>query len=165
MSDSAQSRHDRFSALYAERWDVEAILREGDDLDGSPTLDDDPAPDFPLPIAAPLDDDQATLAELLVFVSEARTYASSTAAPVEEPWQRRAACAGQHQLMDNTSGEAVYDALRLCFGCPVLQQCRAWADSETYLEGVAGGELYTRGVKTKERLLGPDAIDGLGRAS
>ena len=52
------------------------------------------------------------------------------------PRLRSASCRGQHELFDRTrvrSGQGLHlaraEALAVCAGCPVLEQCRAWLDA------------------------------------
>lgn len=67
-----------------------------------------------------------------------RTTASTSAPPLAaEP-----ACRGRWDLIDSPCGENVTKALELCARCPVLDQCRAWAESEPEFSGVAGGQVF-----------------------
>ena len=61
----------------------------------------------------------------------------------QEPWQLRAACAGQPELGDATRPPAVWDGLALCASCPVITECRRWAQTETDYVGIAGGRVWT----------------------
>lgn len=69
--------------------------------------------------------------------------AHATARQDTDPWPFHAACADTPQLMDATRPPLVHQALALCATCPVIQQCRTWAEDETDYVGVAGGALYT----------------------
>lgn len=60
-----------------------------------------------------------------------------------DPWQLHAACAGSPEATDQTRPPRVWDALALCAGCPVIEQCRQWAEDEPDYVGVAGGAVYT----------------------
>lgn len=60
-----------------------------------------------------------------------------------DPWQAAAVCRDNPQLIDATRVPEVWDGLRLCASCPVIEQCRAWAESETDYVGIAGGQVYT----------------------
>lgn len=62
----------------------------------------------------------------------------------EEPWQFYAACAGKDAAtMSATRPPLVWEALAICAQCPVVAQCREWAEGETEYVGVAGGASYT----------------------
>lgn len=65
------------------------------------------------------------------------------------PWQLRAACADTPGLMDATDPPEVFHALAVCSTCPVVHQCRSWADTETDYAGVAGGQVYTNRRRTR----------------
>lgn len=62
-----------------------------------------------------------------------------------EMWWRRAACAEEDPELFfpvGTSGPAEQDlmaAKRVCFRCPVLEQCRRWALDTGQASGVWGG--------------------------
>lgn len=58
-------------------------------------------------------------------------------------WADRAACAGHPELTDERTKLRARQALELCRQCPVVEQCRAWADTERTYVGVAGGRVYT----------------------
>lgn len=60
-----------------------------------------------------------------------------------EPWQFAAACIGQPELTDATRPPQVWDGLALCAHCPVIAQCRQWAEEETTYVGIAGGHVWT----------------------
>lgn len=76
------------------------------------------------------------------------TAMTTLARPDHEPaadplvWSTRAACAGHPELTDERTKRGARRALELCAGCPVIAQCRAWADSEATYVGVAGGRVY-----------------------
>lgn len=70
---------------------------------------------------------QAVVSEL----SDRRT----ASAPISS-WVRRASCVGRPHLFDDHDRRD--EALRLCEGCPVLEECRAWA-LRNAVYGVAGG--------------------------
>lgn len=61
----------------------------------------------------------------------------------EEPWQAQAACQGLPELVDATRPPEVWDGLALCAHCPVITQCRQWAQTETDYVGIAGGRVWT----------------------
>lgn len=58
-------------------------------------------------------------------------------------WTTRALCAGRPEATDSRTKRRAEAALELCRQCPVLEQCRAWADAEGTYVGVAGGRVYT----------------------
>lgn len=60
-----------------------------------------------------------------------------------DPWQAQAHCQDNPRLIDATRVPEVWDGLRLCADCPVIAQCRAWAEAETDYVGIAGGRVYT----------------------
>lgn len=37
-------------------------------------------------------------------------------------------------------------ALEICSRCPVIQQCREWADEDLYFQGIAGAQYYGKRV-------------------
>lgn len=81
-----------------------------------------------------------------------------------EPWQLRAACGADPKLMSETQAPRVFDALAVCSnGCPVVAQCRAWADSEREYVGVAGGRVYTERQRAKR--MEPRSTKNAARAS
>lgn len=57
-------------------------------------------------------------------------------------WAARAACIGRPELMDQKGSRKARAALELCEQCPVLAECRAWAEAEGSYVGVAGGRVY-----------------------
>lgn len=57
-------------------------------------------------------------------------------------WAARAACIGKPELTDQKGRRKARRALDLCAQCPVMEQCRAWADNERSYVGVAGGRVY-----------------------
>lgn len=61
----------------------------------------------------------------------------------QDPWQFHAACIKDPEKMSATRPPLVWEALALCAQCPVVAQCRQWADEETGYVGVAGGAAYT----------------------
>lgn len=61
----------------------------------------------------------------------------------EQPWQLDATCAGTPELTDATRPPKVWDGLALCARCPVINQCRQWAEDETTYVGIAGGHVWT----------------------
>lgn len=73
------------------------------------------------------------------------TLATTDRAPAVDPllWADRAACAGHPELTDERTKLRARKALELCRRCPVVEQCRAWADAEGTYVGVAGGRVYT----------------------
>lgn len=60
-----------------------------------------------------------------------------------QPWQLDAACAGQPTMIDATRPPKVWDGLALCARCPVITQCRTWAEDESEYVGIAGGVVWT----------------------
>lgn len=60
-----------------------------------------------------------------------------------DPWQLHAACGDDPDLMEHTTAPAVFEALAVCAGCPVIAQCKAWVDEELDYVGVAAGLVYT----------------------
>lgn len=71
--------------------------------------------------------------------------------PSLDRWMSEAACAGSAPLFDPDASErSRADARAICLDCcPVLEQCRTWAESASYT-GVAAGEYYRRGVTPDE---------------
>lgn len=61
----------------------------------------------------------------------------------DEPWQFHAACIDSPASMNATRPPLVWDALATCASCPVLEQCRQWAEEERDYVGIAGGAVYT----------------------
>lgn len=72
-----------------------------------------------------------------------RIAAAVVVSDTEEPWPFYAACTNQPETMDNTRPPLVWDALTICASCPVVEQCRRWAETETEYVGVAGGAVWT----------------------
>lgn len=76
-----------------------------------------------------------------------KTVARIAAAIVDhadEPWQFHAACTDKDAAtMSATRPPLVWEALALCAQCPVIEQCREWAEGEADYVGVAGGAAYT----------------------
>lgn len=69
-----------------------------------------------------------------------RAASSLLADETRQPWRERAACRGRPDLI--RGGEGAEERRTFCFGCPVLDDCRAWAlalpiGAET--EEIAGG--------------------------
>lgn len=59
------------------------------------------------------------------------------------PWQFHAACIDDAAAMNTTRPPKVWDALKVCAGCPVITRCRQWAEEESEYVGIAGGAVYT----------------------
>lgn len=57
-------------------------------------------------------------------------------------WSAEALCNGRPELTDQRCKRQAQRALTLCQSCPVMTQCRAWADGERDYVGVAGGRVY-----------------------
>lgn len=73
------------------------------------------------------------------------TLASSPRENRADPmtWTTGAACIGRPDLTDQRGARKAREALELCAHCPVMDACRAWADSEDNYVGVAGGRVYS----------------------
>lgn len=94
----------------------------------------------------------------------ARKYVEAVPDERDDSWMMRASCAAQPGLMDATTAPEVFDALAVCATCPVVQQCRAWANTEEHFIGVAGGKVYTdrvRGKTVPPRAYRPRATGGV----
>jgi WhiB family redox-sensing transcriptional regulator len=81
---------------------------------------------------------------------------SRTAAKVQPlaQWRDRAACAGQSVAMatHQTDGPAVSAAKAVCWGCPVLEECREWVlalPEPLDPGGVCGGMTEARRSTTR----------------
>lgn len=70
------------------------------------------------------------------------TLAVTTNATDPLAWSATALCNGRPELTDQRCKRQAERALALCRQCPVMDQCRAWADSERNYVGVAGGRVY-----------------------
>lgn len=64
-----------------------------------------------------------------------------SAAPTR--WRDFARCLGRWGLVDAVEGSEAMEALRLCDGCPVIEQCASWVATERDYEGVAAGAIHT----------------------
>jgi WhiB family redox-sensing transcriptional regulator len=60
----------------------------------------------------------------------------------DEDWQKHAVCVADPRATNGETKRDIARAQAMCQRCPVLSQCRAWADSELDFEGVAGGLVY-----------------------
>lgn len=60
----------------------------------------------------------------------------------EANWQKHAVCVADPRATNGETPRDIARAQAMCQRCPVLAQCRAWADSERDFEGVAGGLVY-----------------------
>lgn len=57
-------------------------------------------------------------------------------------WRLRAACQGLEDLFEVESKDAGAEALAICCGCPVLPQCREWAEQFRWAGVVIGGRRF-----------------------
>jgi hypothetical protein len=58
-------------------------------------------------------------------------------------WQDAAACEGEGRRIGTTdAAEAAEVVEEFCAKCPVVQQCRTWADGDRQYEGVAGARVF-----------------------
>lgn len=73
------------------------------------------------------------------------TVATRDRAPAPDPllWAEEAACVGHPELTDERTKLRARKALAMCRQCPVIEQCRAWAEAEGTYVGVAGGRVFT----------------------
>lgn len=78
--------------------------------------------------------------------------AAAIIATGQDPWQARAQCGGQPELMDQTEAPRVWDALALCQQCPVSRECAQWVAQERDYVGVAAGKVY-RTARSRGRTL------------
>lgn len=58
-----------------------------------------------------------------------------------------AACQGHWDVFDSNAADDVHEAIRLCRCCPAMLACRTWANRQTGLAGVFGGQIM--GTMTK----------------
>ncbi len=68
-----------------------------------------------------------------------------TSTPAPGPWREDAACRGADPGLFFPEptvgrGDGGHEARAVCQGCPVIADCRAYADSQTVLYGIWAGE-------------------------
>ena len=73
-------------------------------------------------------------------------------------WRAQAVCTEEQDPLffppdDDYSEENTREAKKICWGCPVWEQCREWATENKIPYGVWGGQSpATRGVKAPKKL-------------
>lgn len=91
-----------------------------------------------------LDEPLATLFDLWPITTDDSTAGDAAELGIadDENWQRYAVCTADPRATNGETQRDIARAQAMCQRCPVLAQCRAWADSELDFEGVAGGLVY-----------------------
>jgi hypothetical protein len=68
----------------------------------------------------------------------------TTTLDVDTHWSHHGLCRGQAQLFDANTTSDMFEAIDICYRCPVLNLCDQWRQQSTdpYRTGVIAGVYY-----------------------